>query len=67
MNFKILADRITQRHEFLSRSIGVFQEEMESVDNVNILYNVAVWVVPALSLMELALYILYQKMVRVNF
>ena len=39
---------------------------MESVDNINMLYNVAVWAVPALTLVELILYILYQTKVKLR-
>ena len=39
---------------------------MESVTNVTTLYNVAVWGIPALTLVEVSLYIIYQRKVCVT-
>ena len=57
------ADKINGRHEFLSKSIGVFEQELDSVKNINILFSVAVWAVPVLTLVEVVLYVIYQKKV----
>ena len=54
---------IWERHEFLEVTVGYFQEELTSYETATTLVNVVFHLFPILSLLELVLYVTYQKQV----
>ena len=61
-----VANKICERHDFLSSTIGVMNIEKVSYDNISILFNIVLYIFPFLSFLEICLYCLYQFKVYEN-
>ena len=59
----ILAMKIWERHELLEVTVGYFNEELVSYENATTLVMVVTFLFPVLSLLEILLYLTYQKRV----
>ena len=62
-NYFLPANKIQERHDFLSKYTGFFQAELDSLHNINKLCDIVVWLLPTLTILEIGLYILYQMKV----
>ena len=60
----ILAMKIWERHELLEVTVGYFNEELVSYETATTLVMVVAFLFPVLSLLEILLYLTYQKRVR---
>ena len=58
----ILAMKIWERHELLEVTVGYFNEELVSYETATTMVVVA-FLFPVLSLLEIILYLIYQKKV----
>ena len=59
----ILAMKIWERHELLEVTVGYFPEELTSYETATTLVMVVTFMFPVLSLLEILLYLTYQKWV----
>ena len=59
----ISAMKIWERHEFLEVTVGYFPEEVTSYETATTLVMVVAFLFPVLSLLEILLYLTYQKWV----
>ena len=59
----ILAMKIWERHELLEVTVGYFSEELISYETATTLVMVVAFLFPVLSLLEIILYLTYQKRV----
>ena len=59
----ILAMKIWERHELLEVTVGYFNEELVSYETATTLVMVVAFLFPVLSLLEIILYLIYQKKV----
>ena len=59
----ISAIKIWERHELLEVTVGYFNEELVSYEMATTLVMVVAFLFPVLSLLEIILYLIYQKKV----
>ena len=59
----ISAMKIWERHELLEVTVGYFNEELVSYETATTLVMVVAFLFPVLSLLEIILYLTYQKRV----
>ena len=59
----ISAIRIWERHELLEVTVGYFNDELVSYETATTMVMVVAFLFPVLSLLEILLYLTYQKWV----
>ena len=63
LHLLISAMKICERHELLEVTVGYFEEELVSYETATTLVMVVAFLFPVLSLLELLLYLTYQRRV----